>query len=69
MKKVLFLLAVLFAFTATTATASTESADKRPKYKKGYNYEKARKQAARHNFHYRPYNKNGGCGWANPTRR
>lgn len=67
MKKVLFVLAVLVAF-ATTATAETAAIiDSKPT--KGYNYQKAKKKAARHNFHYRPHNKNGGCGWAKATRR
>jgi hypothetical protein len=65
MKKVLFVLAVLFAF-ATTATAATATVDNKPP--KGYNYQKARKQAARHNFYYRPHQKNGGCGWHKATR-
>lgn len=63
MKKVLFLLVVLFAFT-TVATAETTTFAP----PKGYNYQKAKKKAARHNFFHRPHNKNGGCGWHKATR-
>lgn len=61
MKKVFFLLAILFAFTIT-ASATTETVDNKPP--KGYNYNKAVRKAASYNFFKAPKRHNGGCGWA-----
>lgn len=66
MKKILFVLAVLFAFSTTASAETTTNNDKRPK--SGYNYKKNAKKAARYNFFHRPHKNNGGCGWAKATR-
>ena len=65
MKKVLFLLAVLFTF-ATTATAATtvESTNKPPK---GFDYKKNHRTTWFYNFLHRPKAQNKGCGWAKAT--
>jgi hypothetical protein len=42
MKKVLFLLVVLFAITLTTSASTTETTDRKPK--KGYNYKAHKKR-------------------------
>lgn len=61
MKKVLFLLAILFAFTFTaSASATVETTDKPTK---GYDYKKNHRTTWVYNFFHRPKSQNGGCGW------
>lgn len=67
MKKIFFLLALLFAFSVTASAETTTNFDKRPK--QGYNAKKVHRQAAWYNFFHRPHNQNGGCGWHKATRR
>jgi hypothetical protein len=53
MKKVLFLLVVLFTITFTASASTTETTDRRPK--KGYNYNKMNRVHKRHNWYNNTY--------------
>jgi hypothetical protein len=65
MKKVLFLLIVLFSLSATIEANAANAA---PSYDppKGYNYKREYAKQARYFFFFkkRIHRQNGGCGWA-----